>query len=482
MRNRTFVPWPILLLVALGAGACKDKSKAFPEPDPVSADPTGSAPPPGPVSSVGTLNGVGVEGSKDGPWEVRRAGTGSGDLRRGGKGSGTSGLGAPGGKPSPARAKAAEAPAPMAAAPLEEMEEKSAGTPPPPAAMGGAPMKAGSTDDNAAFDEFLTFLATWTDRAGMENRYQKLDVKSRRLIRVVDAKGNPVPAAKVRVLGPDRDGSVWDATTYGDGQTPFYGSLARGGAQGSIAAVEVSYGGKRAVASWTGEGDVTVKLPDLAGISPEIQLDVLFLIDTTGSMGDEIERVKNTLLRVTERLRELKTDFDLRYGAVLFRDIGDEYLTKTHAFTSDISAFDGALQQVKAGGGGDGPESVNQALAEAVSMGWREGAAKVAFLIGDAPPHMDYQGDIPYGDSAVKAIGRGLRVHSVAASGLDPVGTLVFRQTAQICRGKFIFIEYGTKEESARSHGVTGPVKSNNLDDIVFDQIREEVERWGKAG
>ena len=94
---------------------------------------------------------------------------------------------------------------------------------------------------------------------------------------------------------------------------------------------------------------------------------------------------------------------------------------------------------------------------------------------------MDYQGDIPYGDSAVKAIGKGLRVHSVAASGLDPVGTLVFRQTAQLCRGKFIFIEYGSKEESARSHGVTGPVKSNNLDDIVFEQIRDEVENWGKA-
>ncbi len=477
MRNRTLVPWPILLVAALGAIACKDKSKTLHEPDPVPVEPTASVVhPTGPVNSVGTLNGVGVEGSKDGPWEVRRAGRSPGGGRDGLR---TSGLGAPGGKP--ARAKAAEAPAPMAAAPLEESEEKSASALPSPRAdLAGSPMKAGSTDDNAAFDEFLTFLATWTDRAGMENRYQTLDVKGRRFIRVVDGKDKPVPAAKVRVLGPDRDGSVWDAMTYGDGRTPFYRSLARGG-QGGVSAVEVSYGGKRAVANWTGDGDVTVKIPDLPGISPEIQLDVLFLIDTTGSMGDEIERIKNTLLRVTERLRELKTDFDLRYGAVLFRDIGDEYLTKTHAFTSDISAFDAALQQVRAGGGGDGPESVNQALAEAVSMGWRDGAAKVAFLIGDAAPHMDYQGDVPYGDSAVRAIGRGLRVHSVAASGLDPVGTLVFRQTAQLCRGKFIFIEYGSKEESARSHGVTGPVKSNNLDDIVFEQIRDEVESWGKA-
>ena len=243
----------------------------------------------------------------------------------------------------------------------------------------------------------------------------------------------------------------------------------------------MTYGKHRAVVDLPeGTGDVSVKLADLQGISPAIQLDVLFVIDTTGSMSDEIERIKNTLLRVTERLRELKADFDLRYGAVLFRDIGDVYLTKTHPFTGDISSFDKALQKVRAGGGGDGPESVNQGLAEAVGMEWRDGAAKVAFLIGDAPPHMDYQGDIPYGDSAVKAIGEGIRVHSVAASGLEPVGTLVFRQTAQLTRGKFIFIEYGSPEASAKSHGVTGPVKSNNLDDIVFEQIRNELSNWGK--
>jgi len=203
------------------------------------------------------------------------------------------------------------------------------------------------------------------------------------------------------------------------------------------------------------------------------------VIDTTGSMADEIERIKNTLLRVTGKLRALQSDF-IRYGAVLYRDIGDVYLTKAHPFTKEISDFDRALQSVGAGGGGDGPESLNQGLAEAVGMGWREGAAKVAFLNADAPSHMDYQGDVPYGDSAVKAIGKGIRVHSVAASGLDPVGTLVFRQTAQLTPGKFMFIEYGSKEESASSHGVAGPVKSNNLDDIVYDQIRNELMNWGK--
>ena len=339
-------------------------------------------------------------------------------------------------------------------------------------------MKAGSSDDNAAFDGFLTFLATWTDRAGMTNRYQNLPVRDRRFIRVVDAGGKPVPAAKVRVLGSDRETPVWTGTTYGDGRIPYYATIAK---SQPGAAVEVIYGDHRRMVDLTaGEGEVEVKLQKLDGIPNEIELDVLFIIDTTGSMADEIERVKNTLLRVTEKLRALKSDFSLRYGAVLYRDIGDQYLTKTHPFTDEISDFDRALQSVGAGGGGDGPESLNQGLAEAVAMGWRPGAAKVAFLIADAPPHMDYQGDAPYGDSAVKAIGKGIRIHSVAASGLDAVGTLVFRQTAQLTRGKFIFIEYGSTKDSAASHGVTGPVKSNNLDDIVYDQIRDELMNWGK--
>ena len=102
------------------------------------------------------------------------------------------------------------------------------------------------------------------------------------------------------------------------------------------------------------------------------------------------------------------------------------------------------------------------------------------FLIADAPPHMDYDGDILYGEGLKAALAEGIRIHAVAASGLTPVGSLVYRQIAQFTRGKFIFIEYGTVQATAKSHGVTGQVKSNNLDDILFEQIRSEVAMWGR--
>ena len=353
-----------------------------------------------------------------------------------------------------------------------------------------SPLRAGSTDDNEKYEDFLEFLATWSDKPGVADQVRLLDVADRAFIRVVNEGGKPVPGAQVRVVSESADRIVLNGSTYGDGRVPFYPHVAAGDAPNEPASfnpegdliVEVRAGGQRKRLRWDGKGgELTVEVDVPRPVEEPIALDVLFLIDTTGSMSDEIEQVKDTLLSVTQKLRSLDREFDLRYGAVLYRDVTDDYVTKAHAFTSDIQAFDDALQGIQATGGGDTPESLNQGLAEAVGrMDWRAGAAKVMFLIADAPPHMDYADDVPYDESLKAAVAKGIRIHSVAASGLDELGSLVFRQIAQFTRGKFVFVEYGTVEKSAAAHGVAGKVKSNNLDDIIFEQIREEVARWGR--
>jgi Mg-chelatase subunit ChlD len=259
--------------------------------------------------------------------------------------------------------------------------------------------------------------------------------------------------------------------------------------------VEASEGKHAVTGTWkSGDGgspfkndELTLRLPIRSRHDDDaVPLDVLFLIDTTGSMGDEIERIKQTLLAMTAKVRQSGgRKVDLRYGAVLYRDVGDEYVTATRELTDNIEAFEQALRSVRADGGGDTPESLNQGLAEAmVGVQWRAGAAKVAFLVADAVPHMDYDDDIPYGESLQDAVTLGIRVHAIAASGLadDAAGSLVFRQIAQYTRGRFIFIEYGQDiGKSAASHGVSGPVASNNLDDILLAEITREIEGWGVA-
>ncbi|MEC8425007.1 MAG: VWA domain-containing protein, partial [Myxococcota bacterium] len=348
-----------------------------------------------------------------------------------------------------------------------------------------SPLRAGSTDDNADLAAYTAFVDEWSAPGRLRAPVDRLDISDARTIQVTDPVGRPVPGARVSVTDLAADRIVWTGTTYGDGTAPWYpnlraGLLGEAPVDGSLGyAVQAEHGGVFTTRQ-VGSGTDTVRMVLDESASGPTQLDVVFLLDTTGSMGDEIDRIKSTLLSTTARVRSLDDDVDLRYGAVLYRDIGDEYVTRAHPLTGDIQGFDAALQAIRAGGGGDGPESLNQGLAVAVdTMEWREDAARLVFVVADAPPHMDYQGDVTYGRSALAALHKGIRIHTVAASGLDDHGSLVFRQTAQLSQGHFIFIEYGSAAASAADHGVRGSVQSNNLDDILYRKIEAEVTGWG---
>jgi hypothetical protein len=355
---------------------------------------------------------------------------------------------------------------------------KGAAEPPPSPAQTQGPLKAGTTDDNEAFGEYLEFLATWKGKPGIAGQHVEMDVRDRAHIQVKSAVGTPLPGAKVTVSSGRK--TVWSGTTYGDGRAPFFPHLdSVNGGRGDLT-VSVEHDGARTQTAWDGASPLSLIVDDAA--DDRVQLDVVFVIDTTGSMSDEIDRIKSTLLTVTDQVKNSDRPVDLRYGAVLYRDIGDEYLTRHTPLTTDLEGFDAKLQQIEANGGGDGPESYNQGLAVAVDqMDWRSDAAKLVFLVADAQPHMDYEGDVDYAQVSQAALARGIRIHTVAASGLQDFGSLVFRQTAQLTQGRFIFIEYGSAAASAADHGVTGPVHSNNLDAILLRQIRREIEGWGRT-
>ncbi|MCB9706814.1 MAG: VWA domain-containing protein [Myxococcales bacterium] len=430
----------------------------------------------GGLGLVGTGRGGG--GTGEGTIGLGSIGT----IGKGGGGGSGSGYGRGSGAGfGGARAEAKRAAKPSA--PMADASPKSAGKPRPMQAPQLSPLKAGSTDDNADLKGFLKYIADARKKLG--EQLQELDVDGRVLVRVVDRDGAPIPGATVSLVDAYQR-ELWRATTYGDGRAPIYPRLALRLSQGAAddLTVVVKAEGATERERYKGAGnDLTIALPVARQLPQELTLDVLFIIDTTGSMGDEIAQIKQSLLAVTDKIRGLEQRARLRYGAVLYRDIYDSYVTMAHPFTEDIKAFDEALRQIDAGGGGDYPESVNQGLAQGVlGMEWEPGSARVAFLIGEAPPQMRYKGDILYGESLLEALARGIRIHAVAASGLDPLGSAVFRQVAQFTRGKFIFIEYGRDlAGSAARHGVSsGDLNANNLDAIIFEQIRDELAGWGK--
>jgi hypothetical protein len=395
----------------------------------------------------------------------------------------------------------------LAAAPMTAMRSAPAAKSMAGMALGGAtaaaaanaparsqsPLRAGATDDNAAPKKFAEYLQGALP--GCE-RCARLDVASPLRVLVLDAAGAPVAGAHVAFFAsaaPKRP--LWLGRTYGDGVAPIFPRLVPPGAKAPLLppsgelVVEVAHptGGGTTALGWepAREGAaLTVRLPRAEPAAAAVALDVAFVIDATGSMADEIAQIQSTLLQVTSRLRAVaRRPLDLRFGAVVYRDRGDEYITRTHPFTADVRAFETALRQVSACCGGDMPESLNEALVTAMGeLEWRPNAAAVGFVIADAPPHLDYGEPYTYAHAALAALHAGVRLHCVAASGLDATGTLVFRQVAQLTRAKFIFVEYGSTAAAMAQHKVKGAVESNNLDQIILTELVREVEGWGRRG
>lgn len=147
------------------------------------------------------------------------------------------------------------------------------------------------------------------------------------------------------------------------------------------------------------------------------RIDVVFVLDTTGSMGGLIDGAKRKIWSIADRLVSGQPRPDVRLGLVAYRDRGDEYVTRATPLTRDIDGVQQALAGLRASGGGDGPEDVNAALAAALdAQPWEAGRSvlRLVFLVGDAPPHDDYDGPKSH-ELARRAKARGIVVNTLRA-------------------------------------------------------------------
>jgi hypothetical protein len=178
--------------------------------------------------------------------------------------------------------------------------------------------------------------------------------------------------------------------------------------------------------------------PSAANAKPTVE--VAFVLDTTGSMGGLIEGAKRKIWSIATAIVDSNPDADIRMGLVAYRDVGDEYVTKEFELTNDIQDLYANLLELKARGGGDWPESVNEALDVAVNkMKWTDGSdiRRIVFLVGDAPPHMDYDQDTKYPLTLKVARQKDIIVNAVLA-GNAPDTARVWRDIAQNGNGRFI--------------------------------------------
>lgn len=191
--------------------------------------------------------------------------------------------------------------------------------------------------------------------------------------------------------------------------------------------------------------DVTpVTLPVIDPISNERPLvEVVFALDTTGSMSGLIEAAKEKIWSIATTLASAQPAPEIRMGLVAYRDRGDSYVTRVVDLSDDLDTLYASLMDLKARGGGDGPESVNQALHDAVQgISWSQdrNAYKVVFLVGDAPPHMDYQDDVKYPQTIAAAQKKGIKINAVQC-GQNSSTTREWQTIAQLAKGSYFSVD-----------------------------------------
>jgi len=175
------------------------------------------------------------------------------------------------------------------------------------------------------------------------------------------------------------------------------------------------------------------------------RIEVCFVLDTTGSMGGLIAGAKEKIWSMANEMISAKPTPEIRIGLIGYRDKTDAYITKVYPLSNDIDDIYAKLMAFQAQGGGDTPEAVNQALNEGVTkMDWSKSrdVLKVIFLVGDAPPHMDYKQDVKYPDSCKLAMKKDIIVNTIQCGTMAST-TPIWQEIARKAEGKFARILQG---------------------------------------
>jgi len=221
-------------------------------------------------------------------------------------------------------------------------------------------------------------------------------------------------------------------------------------------------------------GSASAATPVPAAAPPSI--DVVFVLDTTGSMGGLIEGAKQKIWSIANTMASGSPAPRIRIGLLAYRDRGDDYVTRQTPLTDDLDMVYAQLMRFAAAGGGDTPESVNQALHEAVTgFEWsvEPSTLKIVYLVGDAPPHLDYPQDIHYLDTCRRAAESDILINTIQCGGLAQT-TPIWQEIARRAEGQFAAI--------AQSGGVAAVATPFDAELATLgEELRATVVGYGSA-
>jgi len=345
---------------------------------------------------------------------------------------------------------------------------------PVPPKTGG--LKAGFADDNQQFNYFLNFLNKYSTRV---NSYS-YDIGERLHLILQDKDGKSLPNIKVKVFDGEESRLLDEGRTYADGSYFFYPAEIANKDKTFYVGYTVDDIYQTMIVKRNGPRNITIQADKSRKLKSRVPVDIVFILDTTGSMGEEIKRLIATIDMIHMNLSALSSQTLIRFGMVLYRDKDDKYRTKVVPLTSDIDEFRAALEKVRAGGGGDTPEDLQAALHKTMrNVDWNEAGLRLGFVITDASAHLDYDQRYTYISAALEAKKKGIKLFTVGTGGLDIQGEYVLRQISQLTYAKYLFLTYG-KESGENTGGATGSVSHHTGSNYQTDKLEAIIMRLAK--
>lgn len=307
-------------------------------------------------------------------------------------------------------------------------------------------LTAGDIDDHLNF----TALQRYVERQLKSNvSLPFIEMTDRVTLKILDAQGQGLSHARIVVTPSGTSTAVLETYAGSDGR--FYLFPHFDGIQANQLDLQVSHpedvlGSPTTVMLKTTlnlqqldeSREFTITLPETTAILPP-SLDMMFVIDTTGSMSDELDYLTVELRDMISMVHARYPQVDMRFGLIVYRDQGDVYVVKDLGFTDSLNLMQIQLSEQRAVGGGDYPEAMEEAMSSAINAEWRIGnTARLLFLIADAPPHDENL--LAMLEQVHTARQMGLRVYSLAASGVGDVAEFILRLSAVLTQGRYLFL------------------------------------------
>ena len=308
-------------------------------------------------------------------------------------------------------------------------------------------------------DSHKKFIADW-----------RIETRNRFTVQVTNKDGYPIVSRLVSLVD-EKGNTLFQAVTDNTGKAELWANLL--GTQASAENLQIRVDDESAPAKSWSQGLNTFVLDEVCDASDAV--DVVFVFDATGSMGDELHYLQAEMRDVIDRAKDATGGLDIRTGAVVYRDHGDEYVTRLSRLTNDIKTTQAFIDKQSANGGGDFPEAIPEALMAAInSAGWnQEARARIAFLVLDAPCHKDSATIALLHEQILNAAAWGIRVVPVVCSGLDESGELLMRSIAMATNGTSFFLTDDSGIGHSHLKPTTDTLKVEHLNDMLVRTIVE---------